>query len=199
MYFIQMKEFEETRKKAQFLADAMFGKLGSWLRMFGFDVLKVRNQWDDSYVIEIARDQHCHLLTRDHELYLRYKSQIRKKSLFPLVSCYIPYDTIEYQLAGFFACFQLNPKDFLWNNPEDLPFSPRCSKCNGLIVPVEKNKILKDIPQKTALHFNRYWRCSNPECHKIYWRGSHWGEISLTLQKSINILTQKDQKTLFEC
>ena len=54
----------------KFLADGMLGKLTRWLRMLGQDVL-YSVQFDDSELLELAKNEERVLLTKDFELYKR--------------------------------------------------------------------------------------------------------------------------------
>ena len=54
----------------KFLADAMLGKLTRWLRMLGQDVM-YSVEFDDSELLELAKEEERILLTKDFELYKR--------------------------------------------------------------------------------------------------------------------------------
>jgi uncharacterized protein with PIN domain len=47
----------------------------------------------------------------------------------------------------------------------------RCTICNGVIEPVEKQAVLDLLEPKTRLYYERFYRC--PTCGKVYWEGSH--------------------------
>ena len=50
-----------------------------------------------------------------------------------------------------------------------------CSSCNGEIVTVSKDLILRQLKSLTKKHYNRFYMCS--KCKKIYWEGSHYNRI----------------------
>ena len=47
----------------------------------------------------------------------------------------------------------------------------RCLRCNGLLEPVKKEKILGRLEPKTKLYYEQFRRCV--DCDQIYWQGSH--------------------------
>jgi uncharacterized protein len=49
-----------------------------------------------------------------------------------------------------------------------------------VIVPVEKEKILKRLEPKTILYFDDFFVCS--DCGNIYWKGSHYDQMNETLE-----------------
>lgn len=181
------------------LADAMLGKLAVWLRLFGFDTRRADNKWDDSYVMEVAEKEDRHLLTKDYELFLRYKKVCSKLHKKRLVSCYLKTLDIKEQLVAIFDCFGIKTENLNWIDVLNLPFKPRCSKCNSEIHSIEKEKILDSIPVGTTDHFNHFWICSNHECGKIYWRGKHWDDISKLLNDVHKLLNISNEKSLYEC
>ena len=183
----------------QYLVDAMLGKLGRWLRILGFDVEIVDNQCDDTYVIQVALRKSRHLTTRDYELYQRFKIKTSLNAVDGLVSCYLHSNNFMEQLVGFFLCFNIDPHNYLWTDPLNLPFSPRCSVCNAILNKVSKDSILDVIHQGTKQNFDHFWQCSNENCSKIYWRGSHWQDIMKTLEKIINLMNFQNPNTLFQC
>jgi uncharacterized protein with PIN domain len=184
---------------ANLMVDAMFGKLGKVLRMLGLDTLLADTKWDDSVVIQQALEGNCHLFTRDKELYLRYKSKTKIPTYAKLKSCYLnSLDPVE-QLIAVFQSLQLDIQDFLWIGENPLPFEPRCSICNSNLMHVPKEEIIEKIQEGTAKHFDYFWRCLNPICEKIYWRGRHWGEIQQRLNKVQEYLQNPKDKLLYQC
>ena len=183
----------------QLMVDAMFGKLGKVLRMLGLDTLLADPKWDDSVVIQRALAGKCHLFTRDKELYHRYKAKSKIPAYNQVKSCYIhTLDPVE-QLIAVFQSLELNIQDFLWSGDDSLPFEPRCSICNGLLLHVPKQEIIDKIQEGTAKHYDHFWRCLNQTCEKIYWRGRHWGEIQQRLHKVQEYLQNPQGKILYQC
>jgi len=51
------------------------------------------------------------------------------------------------------------------------PFS-RCTVCNGLIEPVEKEAVAELLQPKTRAYYDEFFRCAS--CGRVYWKGSHY-------------------------
>ena len=49
---------------------------------------------------------------------------------------------------------------------------------------VSKEEVKEKIPAATFNAFNEFWSCSNSECAKVYWQGSHWENIHAVLEKA---------------
>jgi uncharacterized protein with PIN domain len=54
-----------------------------------------------------------------------------------------------------------------------------------------KEDVKGKIPATTFNAFTEFWTCSNSECGKVYWQGSHWENINAILDKARNI--QREQ------
>jgi uncharacterized protein len=141
-----------TPRPVRFVADAHLGRLARYLRMLGFDCI-YRPDIGDHEVIDISLKEERVVLTRDvgilkenrtrHGYFIR--SQFPRKQLVEVV--------LRYNLTE-----------------DQSPFI-RCMMCNGLLVAVEKNEVLHQLPEKVKVYFNEYYQCN--QCGKIYWEGSH--------------------------
>ena len=47
----------------------------------------------------------------------------------------------------------------------------RCPRCNGRLMPAEKDAVASRLEPNTLKYFNRFWLCQT--CGQVYWRGSH--------------------------
>lgn len=137
-----------------FLADAMVGRLGKWLRLLGFDCASTQGE-DDRVLLERARREGRILLTRDskmiHEL-------CRTDDRCWLLSS---WDWTE-QLREVVSTYHLEPHIRLFS---------RCSDCNATLEPVDRESIKDDLPPRSYLHGTHFARCT--ACGKLYWRGDH--------------------------
>ena len=60
----------------------------------------------------------------------------------------------------------------------------RCSICNSILRKIhDKNQIINDVKPQTLNYFKNFYRCTNPKCKKIFWKGSHIEKIISRLKK----------------
>lgn len=146
----------------KFVADHMLGRLGTWLRFLGFDVLYPK-ELDDAELVEMASREERILLTRD-------KSLGGKQNVFIIKSVFL-----DKQLEQV-----VNELDLEIINPLS-----RCAVCNARIIEEEKDNIKALVPERVYDGHNEFWKCLG--CGKIYWHGSHWKKII----KKIELLKEK--------
>lgn len=148
---------EIVKEPIKFILDVHLGRLARWLRMLGFDVL-YRNDYDDPEIVAIAGREARTILTRDLGIMKRravtrgYHVQSTKpqEQLHEVLTRYKLHDQIK-------------------------PFH-RCIVCNGLLDPVPKEAVIKQLEPKTILYYDDYFQCA--DCRKIYWRGSHFERMT---------------------
>ncbi len=138
---------------ARFVLDTHLGKLATYLRLLGFDVL-YGTDCDDDTLASISADEVRILLTRDrgllkrgavtHGYYVRETDPQRQ-----LVEALRRFD-----LFGALAPFR------------------RCLRCNGLLAPVRKEEVADRLPPKTRQYYDEFQCCQ--ACGRIYWPGSHY-------------------------
>jgi uncharacterized protein with PIN domain len=63
--------------------------------------------------------------------------------------------------------------------------NPRCMKCGGKLVEIDKNKVSNRIPPKTFKWINEYYLCS--DCNSLFWLGTHWKRITPAIERLKNI------------
>ncbi len=146
----------------------MLGKLTTWLRIFGYDVvyigdLKIEGD-EDTYLLNNYKDRI--LLTKDRELHRRAMKEGRKSIL-------IKSNDVAEQL--------MELKDLV----EFQPAMDRCSVCNTLLRKpneheikdfLEREGIKEDLAEKYEL-----WYCER--CKKLYWMGGHWKNMIKFLER----------------
>jgi uncharacterized protein with PIN domain len=145
----------------RFVLDIHLGTLARYLRLLGFDTL-YRNDYDDDELAQTSAVEHRILLTRDRDL---LKRKIITHGMF------IRSDKPRTQLAD--ICRRLD----LYGSFR--PFS-RCTRCNGLLEPVEKSEVIDRLEPKTKLYYDHFLRCAN--CGQIYWKGSHFGRMEALIE-----------------
>ena len=153
---ISSKESGEVECNHCFVLDNHLGKLASYLRLMGFDCL-YRNDYQDEELAQVSHDENRILLTRDQHLLMRnavlrgywVHSKIPRQQVQEVLDRFNLYDSIQ-------------------------PFR-RCAKCNSVLAPVSKDKILNRLEPLTRRYFNEFRIC--PSCKQIYWKGSHYKKI----------------------
>lgn len=142
------------------LLDAMLGRLTTYLRMCGYDVVYTLDEGleADEEILASADSESRTLLTRDRELAGRCDDALL------LDSREIADQLAELAVAG----FEL-----------DLPERPeRCSVCNGTldrVGPAHDTPEYAPDPAEVAV-----WQCEC--CGQHFWKGSHWDDVEQTLE-----------------
>ena len=147
-----LKLRDQPLRKMHFVLDCHLGRLARYLRQLGFDTL-YRNDYDDDTLAQISAKEHRILLTRDRSL---LKRSIITHGYF------VRESDPRKQLDEVLNRFDL--KNSI------IPFG-RCTRCNGIVVPVDKKTIDDQLEPKTRKYFDTFWQCTN--CKQIYWEGSH--------------------------
>ena len=57
----------------------------------------------------------------------------------------------------------------------------RCILCNEALTDIEKEKVRDWVPEYVFKTQNDFVRC--PKCNRIYWQGTHWGNVASTLKE----------------
>jgi uncharacterized protein with PIN domain len=147
----------------RFILDGMLGSLSRWLRICGYNATYRRDVPDDDLIEEADRTGSI-LLTKDKELV----SRARKRGI---PSYYVEGLSDEERL------------EFLINNLNLVlePLNSRCPRCNNRLKKTDKSKIKDKVPKRTYENQDEFWLCEN--CSNVYWKGSHWANISRILEK----------------
>lgn len=155
----------QTDELIRFVADNHLGRLAAYMRMLGFDTL-YRSDIQDEELAAIACQDGRVLLTRDHRLLMR--------------SC-IQYG---YWVRSKLPRLQIREIVQRWNlAPLVRPFR-RCIRCNGLLISIEKERILDQLQPLTRLYFEDFRIC--PQCQQIYWKGSHFERMSHFIEQTLD-------------
>jgi uncharacterized protein with PIN domain len=143
---------EETvpGREVRFLADAMLGRLATWLRVLGYDAEYERGK--DRLLVERARREERILLTRDTGL-------LRRRGLPRHL--FVRSDAVREQLREVLGAFRLVP------NPD----GRRCLRCNVPLEPCPRDEAQGRVPDFVWASQQGFTAC--PRCGRIYWAGSH--------------------------
>jgi uncharacterized protein with PIN domain/sulfur carrier protein ThiS len=142
---------------ARFVLDIHLGQLARYLRLLGFDTVYPDQEHDDADLAQIAYDENRILLTRDRGLL--------KRSIV----------TYGYILRTKDSDAQLTAVLHRFNLFDDIQDTPRCLRCNGLLQPVAKEKILDRLEPKTKIYYDEFQICQ--DCEQVYWQGSHYPKL----------------------
>jgi uncharacterized protein len=147
----------------KFICDTMLGKLAKYLRIAGIDAC-YSNIYSLPHVISKAVSEQRIILSRRTEIL---------QSEQPVKSYFIKSDYPLEQLLDVFRHFNLQS--------DSSSFFTRCLECNQLLEFVEKASIAGSVPAYVFSTVNEFARC--PQCAKIYWKGTHYGNMLKRLEK----------------
>jgi len=150
----------------KFIVDNNVGKLAKWLRMMGYDAIFFRGE-DDWQMVRTALAEGRVILTRD--------TQIMKTGVVSsgrLKAILIQSDEPEQQVRQVVETLNL---DY-----HSRPFTI-CLECNEPLVKRSKQQVQDRVPPYVFRTQRQYVEC--PNCHRIYWRGTHWQAMNGKMDK----------------
>lgn len=152
-----MKQIQRLRPEPsytpKFVIDANLGRLARYLRLLGFDCF-YRNDYSDDMVAKISSESERAVLTRDRSL-------LQRKII--IYGYFVRASTPKIQVKEVLKRFDL----FHLIAP-----LVRCTRCNGKLRKIEKQKIEHRLEPLTKRHYNDFLICAT--CSQIYWQGSHY-------------------------
>jgi uncharacterized protein with PIN domain len=155
----------------------MLGKLTRWLRMMGQDAVYLNDAKDQDLVKKAIKEERV-LLTSDVALY-RYATARG-------VEAFLVKGRTEAERLGSLA------SRFRLNLEVDTTES-RCPACGSLLEVASKDQVRERVPETTFNVFDEFWTCSNPQCGKVYWQGSHWENIGAVLEEARKIQNRTER------
>jgi uncharacterized protein len=144
---------ESPLRVTRFVADSHLGALARQLRMIGFDTL-YQNCFSDDEVERLAREQQRIVLTRDRAL-------LKRRGITH--GCYVRALQPRRQLREVFDRLDLARAA--------RPFT-RCLSCNGMLRPVEPQRVDALVPAGVRQRYRRFRLCDG--CARVFWEGTHW-------------------------
>lgn len=138
---------------SRFFADAMLGRLATWLRIAGIDV-EYRARIDDAELVERALEEERVILTRDTLLVRRRKA--RGNHLF------VKGDDYREQFRQVVVHFGIDPFARLLT---------RCVRCNEPLLPIGKTRVAGRVPPYVFETQDAFSYC--PGCGRVYWGATH--------------------------
>jgi len=155
-------EFSPSPAALRFAVDRMLLKLGSHLRILGYDTL-----WDPALRI------HELILVADKEQRIVLTCNKHVGSQFPVPKQWllVPSARPAEQLRHVICALKLDPCSGLFT---------RCVKCNAPTSRLPDKLLTRGrVPERVWQQFESFTRC--PACGSIYWRGSHVRNTCLAL------------------
>jgi len=147
----------EPLRETRFLLDVNLGGLAPLLRLLGFDT-SFPGHMKNGEMVEKAVEEKRILLTRDRDM-LKRKAVTHGcwiRSQIPLEQTREVLDRLD--LHGSIRPFTL------------------CVRCSGLLLPIDKDKVLDRLEPLTIRYYNEFRICES--CAQIYWKGSHFDALS---------------------
>jgi uncharacterized protein len=161
----------------RFVVDGMLGSLSRWLRMLGY-VAEYESNAGDNDLLRSSEKPETVLLTRDEELYNRALGRGIRSML-------ILDDTEEARLGQLAKTLGISLEIDM--------ASTRCPECGSELHEISKTAAANAVPAKSLDLYDKYWRCTNSNCGKTYWVGSHWKQIRRTLEEARKIVSEDKQ------
>jgi len=143
--------------------------------MLGYEA-QYENDRSDVDLLSLAKQGSLVLLTSDEELY-------RTATFRGVESFLVQGRTEAERLAAVAERYKLRL---------DIDTrESRCPKCGFTLREAAKQDVEKSVPVATFKVYNSFWVCTNPNCAKVYWQGSHWKKIEQTLRAAKKLLDLK--------
>lgn len=146
----------------KFILTSELGRLAKWLRIFGFDSAYFRDDNTGSLIIQALRDSRV-VLTRNHRL---------PKPGGVKIVC-VEAEKIKGQIWEVLGKLQIKV--------DRRHMFTRCIICNEALVGVDKESIRGKVPEYVFKTQDDFITC--PRCKRIYWQGTHWGNVAKTLEE----------------
>ena len=146
----------------KFLLTRELGRLAKWLRILGFDAEYFSANNFSSLIIQALRDERI-ILTRNHRL-----PEARGMRIILIQS-----ETIKEQIAEVLKVLKIKP--------DSEAMFTRCILCNTELIDIEKEEVKDKVPEYVFKTQEDFITC--PKCKRIYWQGTHWGNVIKTLEE----------------
>lgn len=146
----------------KFLVTQELGRLCKWLRILGIDTSYIKTN-NRSEIIFTALKESRIIITRDRRLGEHHG----------LKMVLVKSDFLKEQLRQIIEELKIEIK------PEEMFL--RCTICNELLIEIEKEKVKDLVPQYVFETQDEFVQC--PDCKRVYWQGTHWGNVKDTLKE----------------
>lgn len=141
------------------------GRLAKWLRILGIDAAYFNQDNLSSLIIRALKEDRI-ILTRNQRL-------VRPTGIKIV---FIKPETIKEQIKAALEALRIYP--------EEKKMFTRCIICNEELADIEKEKVKDKVPEYVFKTQEDFITC--PKCQRIYWQGTHWGNVTQTLKEIWN-------------
>ncbi|MCX7926885.1 MAG: Mut7-C RNAse domain-containing protein [Candidatus Omnitrophica bacterium] len=138
------------------------GRLAKWLRILGIDCEYSRTQQISSIMMQALREDRI-ILTRNRHL----------PASRGITIVIVESQTINEQLPEVCAKIGISI--------EHQKLFSRCTICNKKLQEVSPDTVRDFVPEYVFSTQKNFYQCSN--CKRIYWQGTHWGNVQEILAK----------------
>jgi len=152
----------KTIYQIKIIVDSHLGKLAKYMRLLGIDTF-YKNDIQEIEIINISINEKRTILTKNKNLLKRNEV---------INGYWIRNENVESQIKEVVRRFKLQNK---------IKYFSRCLICNSQLKFIEKEKIINRIPSRVKEWCNEFYYCEN--CDKIYWKGSHYNKMLMTLKE----------------
>lgn len=152
----------------RFLVDGMLGGLAKWLRILGQEVWYDADA-SDKDLLQIAKENDMVLLTRDRELQRRAVARNVSSTL-------VLGGSEDERLAQISKTYGIAL--------EARMTTTKCAECGSNLEEKSKSEVSDKVPPTSLKLYDQFWKCTNANCGKVYWIGSHWKKIQQTLERA---------------
>jgi uncharacterized protein with PIN domain len=146
----------------KFILTKELGRLSNWLRILGFDTVYFNQDNLSSLIIQALRDNRI-IVTRNHRL-------PRSSGIKILL---IEAEKIKEQIHEVLKALKITPASSM--------MFTRCIICNERLVEIDKEQVKAKVPEYIFKTQSDFITC--PVCKRIYWQGTHWGNVQNTLKE----------------
>ncbi len=150
----------------RFLADAMLGKLATWLRILGCDVAYFGDLPDGELVARALGSGRV-ILTRDTRLVRR---RLARENHF-----FVTGDGWRDQLRQVVTAFGIDPAARLFT---------RCVRCNERLASIDKAQAAGRVPPYVYGTQESFGVC--PSCGRLYWHATHREQMEKQLREILS-------------
>ena len=147
----------------KFILTPELGRLAKWLRILGFDAVYSSQVRFSSLLVDALRDNRVILTRNAHFI---NKARMTR-------SIHVKSDQTEQQLKQVFKELHIKPD-------KEMMFS-RCIICNTPLLEIDKQKVMDKVPAYVFKTQDDFLTC--PSCLRIYWQGTHWGNVAQALAR----------------
>lgn len=145
----------------KFIFTKELGRLVKWMRILGYDTVYFKQNSPSTLIIQALRDGRV-IATRSQRL-------VRPVGIKTVL---IKSEKVKEQIKELLDVLDLKVD-------RKLMFS-RCIVCNVLLEEIGKEEVKDKVPEYVFQNQEEFIVC--PMCKRIYWEGTHWGNVKEILE-----------------